>query len=1048
MEIAEMVWTAQELDQWRQWIEVIKEAASKEARADGKVISPWERFKRVAEQRAIPCTPARSIIEGAPTRCGNVSKRTIAAAVEKLGKPEDGEKILLVGDFGVYRHYVDLKQAGRLPHAVVLPGDLHLLMAMQTAIFRRAWSLGLRELAEASMRPSYVDSLLTADGKHFQRKHHFLTAVHDVLRRKMADQPTDPADKAGVSDSEKSILEYLERIVARRLFDKNDPLGAVWSSLLLELDAYVSLNIAIRTGNWELRMAAVKLFAPLFYAGSQTNYRALVSHHLREVLSWPTDVARDVSTMWVVSVSGDPWTGQAIDEALETGMNRALKRYVKRASGNRVVSLSRVVLERLRHHRAVTSLLAKKSTKRYDRYRKTAKTAAFVWEKLRDAHLHGEINNPFDTSKAPTDTARADTHLWLTRSWARMAAAARSEDASQATQPLEMLERATEPSKRGRRRKTNRETILEKQQRAMRPSTAIQLCELPLALCTGEGQPLQAHKSTFVDAMCSAIGINKLPEAALPPPDTATVVVVDGTEALYGEVQHDAEVDDDMLSSRATVEHMLACIFKKAALSALMQDTVSTVVLAFDRPEAADGRKLATQNARDADGDGSAQRGSLGVSLLAGLHQDERRPVDRNALQAVMDKPLPKGGMRVILQNRARKNELRTLFGLYVVFLGQRLIPSGKSIELIGTGVAPPSATRRGVAITNKCDLILVVTQRTVTAGGERSKHAEADTAVVQAAALAQSASVLIVSRDTDVLYITTLALATGQLSGKHSVSVRRRRSEDIDVVQLLRQIAMWGSSLGMDPADATRTLVLVLLTGGSDFTSRIHGVSYGRLLKAITVHGRWIGPLYESDGVNIDAVIRLVLSAYALGRRLAVKSEESAEALRERLLTRQAPLLECSLPPTMTALARHAHRVAAAFDVWHAAATAEPRASLNDMTIAYVVDDSGRAVEIRWEDENVMRRIRERARAVRDTVAKVMSGESAKVSEHVSETENESGAVLCDEETESSSDSDESDRDGATDAEEDSDSETEAAGVDDAGSSSASEGEGGDLYM
>ena len=146
-------------------------------------------------------------------------------------------------------------------------------------------------------------------------------------------------------------------------------------------------------------------------------------------------------------------------------------------------------------------------------------------------------------------------------------------------------------------------------------------------------------------------------------------VIVDGTAALYGDIQQEVE-DDDTISSRSTIRDMLARIFKKAVMSFLLLDNVTDVVMAFDRPEAADGRKRATQHARDADFK-LEEAGYRNASLLSGLHADGTTRINLINLNKTFDTPLPKGGVSGLLANRARKNELRALFGLYVCFVAQ-----------------------------------------------------------------------------------------------------------------------------------------------------------------------------------------------------------------------------------------------------------------------------------------------------------------------------------------------------------------------------------------
>ena len=100
---------------------------------------------------------------------------------------------------------------------------------------------------------------------------------------------------------------------------------------------------------------------------------------------------------------------------------------------------------------------------------------------------------------------------------------------------------------------------------------------------------------------------------------------------------------------------------------------------------------------------------------------------------------------------------------------------------LIGTGV---KRTTRGVAFATNSDsdAILQVSRQAVLTAEGCSRHAEADTSVLQAASLASTRAVLIVSGNTDVLLIAMLACASGQLLGKQSILVRRKGAADVEV--------------------------------------------------------------------------------------------------------------------------------------------------------------------------------------------------------------------------------------------------------------------------
>ena len=80
--------------------------------------------------------------------------------------------------------------------------------------------------------------------------------------------------------------------------------------------AYVCLFLAIRTGNWNLRMTTIKSIAAVFIAFDHSNYQKLISQHLEDVLTMPAPItAMFQQGAFVVSMHGRPWHSIAIDES-------------------------------------------------------------------------------------------------------------------------------------------------------------------------------------------------------------------------------------------------------------------------------------------------------------------------------------------------------------------------------------------------------------------------------------------------------------------------------------------------------------------------------------------------------------------------------------------------------------------------------------------------------------------------------------------------------------------------------------------------------------
>lgn len=97
--------------------------------------------------------------------------------------------------------------------------------------------------------------------------------------------------------------------------------------------AYIGLYLAIRSGNWKLRLASIKLMAAVYSAFDHQTYKNLISQHLVDVYSLPTEIRHFFNTGgFSVSLSGRSWHSVAIDEAHEMKINKECKTSIVRPS--------------------------------------------------------------------------------------------------------------------------------------------------------------------------------------------------------------------------------------------------------------------------------------------------------------------------------------------------------------------------------------------------------------------------------------------------------------------------------------------------------------------------------------------------------------------------------------------------------------------------------------------------------------------------------------------------------------------------------------------
>ena len=107
-----------------------------------------------------------------------------------------------------------------------------------------------------------------------------------------------------------------------------------WSQFVFQdCFAYISLYLAMRSGKWNLRMAAIKSMAALFTAFDRAKYQKLVGQHIVDMLTFPDEVLNQLCHGgFTVSIRGRPCHSIGIDEAHEMCINRECKEYVTRPS--------------------------------------------------------------------------------------------------------------------------------------------------------------------------------------------------------------------------------------------------------------------------------------------------------------------------------------------------------------------------------------------------------------------------------------------------------------------------------------------------------------------------------------------------------------------------------------------------------------------------------------------------------------------------------------------------------------------------------------------
>ena len=276
-------------------------------------------------------------------------------------KPNKKKFILLEGDQATYQRLQSIRAlyGNDLSWMVPFPGDWHCLKNYQEVLLKIYFDAGLRDLAKASgYQPNSI-------GSNFTRTHHFLLEVWKSIYRLLLslflsdEAPPDFLKNASdwikcfpSSERQDSTFRNLDEMIqdisekytgfqdqftklTERETEHHETYKFWLQFVFKDCFSYVALYLAIRSGKWDLRMAAIKQMAALFTAFDRPNYQKLIPQHIVDMLTIPKEVLSNLQQGgFTVSILGRPCHSIAIDEAHEMCINRECKEFVTRPSAD------------------------------------------------------------------------------------------------------------------------------------------------------------------------------------------------------------------------------------------------------------------------------------------------------------------------------------------------------------------------------------------------------------------------------------------------------------------------------------------------------------------------------------------------------------------------------------------------------------------------------------------------------------------------------------------------------------------------------------------
>ena len=297
--------------------------------------------------------------------------------LENASSVHQDKYVVLVGDGKTYEHLMKIKRlyGAELKKLLIFPGDWHTLKNYQPVLMKIYYSVGLKELAKTSgFRAETLTSLEKCS--NFKRTHQFILQAWQAIYRQMINaylnsnkdllpQLTEPLYSVLASDvAPTEMLVSVEELLSRlgqyekfRAFVQRlsevDDIWAFWNQFVFQdCLAYVGLFLSIRCQNWKLRVASLKLMAPLFIAYDRTTYQRLIPNHLADIQSFPKCILKCLEEgAFAVSIRGYKGHSVALDEAHEMCINRDMKAAIVRPSKAYLLKTSLFLRYRIAAHK-------------------------------------------------------------------------------------------------------------------------------------------------------------------------------------------------------------------------------------------------------------------------------------------------------------------------------------------------------------------------------------------------------------------------------------------------------------------------------------------------------------------------------------------------------------------------------------------------------------------------------------------------------------------------------------------------------------------------